>query len=236
MDTTAFTEEVDVSNDQIQVAGVIASGIALTAEISYEYIATEPLSAGDPVYLTTSSNKIGKSDAASDTKSLVIGLVHFDVASSGDNATVIGYGPAPGVLSGATAGDFYFLGEGGGITATIPSGTNRIIRMGFAVNPTDFWVSIADLGKRSGGISGVGLDTGVSVDANSNLCWAVDCGGDIGKLADNRPENIYVCSDVTIGGDFESTNSNNGVILKSPAGNRYRITVDDVGVLTTTSI
>jgi hypothetical protein len=37
-------------------------------------------------------------------------------------------------------------------------------------------------------------------------------------------------------GDAEITNSANGVILKSPNGTRYRITVNDSGVLTTTAV
>lgn len=36
--------------------------------------------------------------------------------------------------------------------------------------------------------------------------------------------------------DFESTTASKGVILKSPNGTRYRITVSDTGVLTTTAI
>lgn len=38
------------------------------------------------------------------------------------------------------------------------------------------------------------------------------------------------------GGDAEVTDSANGVILKSPNGTRYRITVDDTGTLITTPI
>lgn len=41
---------------------------------------------------------------------------------------------------------------------------------------------------------------------------------------------------ITGAGDVEVTNSSRGVILKSPNGTRYRITVSDTGVLTTTSI
>lgn len=36
--------------------------------------------------------------------------------------------------------------------------------------------------------------------------------------------------------DFESTTASKGIILKSPNGTRYRITVSDTGVLTTTAI
>ena len=39
-----------------------------------------------------------------------------------------------------------------------------------------------------------------------------------------------------VNGDVEVTESANGVILKSPNGTRYRITVDDSGNLTTTSL
>ena len=38
------------------------------------------------------------------------------------------------------------------------------------------------------------------------------------------------------GGDIEVQGSSNGLILKSPNGTRYRITVDNSGNLTTTAI
>jgi len=43
-------------------------------------------------------------------------------------------------------------------------------------------------------------------------------------------------SQLSVKGDVEVTESANGVILKSPNGTRYRITVDDSGNLTTTSL
>lgn len=43
-------------------------------------------------------------------------------------------------------------------------------------------------------------------------------------------------SELSVKGDVEVTESANGVILKSPNGTRYRITVDDSGNLTTTSL
>jgi hypothetical protein len=43
-------------------------------------------------------------------------------------------------------------------------------------------------------------------------------------------------STMTVNGDTEVVGSANGVILESPNGTRYRITVDDSGNLTTTSL
>jgi hypothetical protein len=53
------------------------------------------------------------------------------------------------VLSGATAGDRYYLQDGGGIGTTIPSASKRIIQVGIAINATDLFVRIVDFGKKA---------------------------------------------------------------------------------------
>jgi len=47
---------------------------------------------------------------------------------------------------------------------------------------------------------------------------------------------VNVTGSITSSGDIEITDSSKGIILKSPGGARYRVTVDNSGNLTTTSI
>ena len=48
--------------------------------------------------------------------------------------------------------------------------------------------------------------------------------------------NLNVTGTGTHSSDVEITDTTKGVILKSPDGTRWRITIDNTGVLTTTSL
>ena len=54
--------------------------------------------------------------------------------------------------------------------------------------------------------------------------------GNLG-IGDDNP-----ASELTVAGDVEATGSSNGLILESPNGTRWRVTVDNSGVLSTTSL
>jgi hypothetical protein len=93
--------------------------------------------------------------------------------------------------------------------------------------------------NKSGGSSVVrGMEfqiDGVSkwaINASGNLLTLTDNQNDIGTQSSGfRPRNIYVA------GDFETTTASKGIILKSPDGTRYRITVPNGGtVLTITAV
>ena len=77
--------------------------------------------------------------------------------------------------------------------------------------------------------------------ANSNMDThsATGFSGNIGTNGKWNISDTYSAtppSELSVKGDVEVTESANGVILKSPNGTRYRITVDDSGNLTTTSL
>jgi hypothetical protein len=113
------------------------------------YAVAEALAIGDPVYQSTTNDRVGKADAANDAKSRVIGVARTAQGTIGNPATVVTVGPCLGVISGATAGAPYYLGSGGSLTSSIPGVGMRIIQVGIAKNATDLWVRIVDYGKKS---------------------------------------------------------------------------------------
>ena len=107
------------------------------------------VSAGDPVCWSATAGTLARADAATDATSRVIGLA-ATAAASGATVSYISGGTVGSVVTGATGNTPYFLAAGGGLTTTIPTATgNRVIRVGFARNPTDIQVAITDMGKRA---------------------------------------------------------------------------------------
>lgn len=103
---------------------------------------------GDPVYWTSTGDRIAKADAATLATTKPFGVSIDAQAVVGSPATVVSMGIASSVFVGATPGDRYYLAAGGGLTATRPVGSgNRVIQMGFAKNATDLWVEIQDYGR-----------------------------------------------------------------------------------------
>jgi len=125
------------------------SGANTAQHIANSYTAGEALSAGDPVYLDGTNDQVSKADAATASKRGVMGVASAAV-SSGSSGDVVSYGPASGALSGATAGQIYFLASGGGLATSPPSGpgTRFIVRVGWAVNATTLWVQPELIGRR----------------------------------------------------------------------------------------
>lgn len=122
-----------------------AEGLHIHGLLEHAFSASG-VAAGDPVYMSA-ADTVGKAQASDDAKRWVNGVVR---SASGGSAQVVSFGLAKGVLSGATAGDRFYLQPSGGIAASQPaagSGYN-LIQVGVAVNATDLFVHIIDQGKR----------------------------------------------------------------------------------------
>jgi hypothetical protein len=110
--------------------------------------ATDVTANGDPVYVN-GNNTVGKADAGADAKARVLGVIRTGGGAAGSSVQVVSVGPCAGVLSGATANTPYYLQDTGGIGTSVPGGGKRVIQMGFAINGTDLWVDIKDMGKKA---------------------------------------------------------------------------------------
>lgn len=126
-----------------------APGDAQDAQrILNDLVAVENVAKADPVYNSATADKFGKADAGTDAKSYVFGVAK-DAILADATGEVVSYGIAAGILVGATAGAKYYLGDGGGITTSIPGAAKRIIMIGWAKNATDLWVQPIDFGKKA---------------------------------------------------------------------------------------
>lgn len=117
---------------------------SVTADI---HIASDALSAGDPVYWSATAGTLARGDAASEAQAAIVGVA---IASAGANTptVIVKRGVAQGVLQGATPGQPVYLAQGGGAAFTTPSDPGlRLVRLGWAVTDTDLEVLIADLGS-----------------------------------------------------------------------------------------
>lgn len=76
--------------------------------------------------------------------------------------------------------------------------------------------------------------TGSFLTTSSNVVYATGNQTISGVKTFNDQTNFS--TGVSAAGDFEITNSFNGIVLKSPNGSRYRITVDNDGALRTNLI
>jgi len=123
-------------------------GAAESERNEYTWTAAEALAKGDPIYVTATANNVGKARADTDAKSYVYGIAKL-AANASESVDVVMSGRAPGILSGATPGNRYWLASAGGLTTTIPGGGNRIIHIGVAVNATDMIIAIRDFGKKA---------------------------------------------------------------------------------------
>jgi len=131
---------------------VHAGAVAIEApKVENTYVAQATVAAGDPVHFAA-NNEVAPSDAATLTG---IGAQVMGVARTGAAATnpieVVTVGPCAGVLSGAAFGDDYFLENGTGLTNGTPTGTGkrRLWKVGYAINATDLFVELQDLGIRT---------------------------------------------------------------------------------------
>ena len=142
---------VTASNLNTLTAGLTSDATTLHTHTSNGFAAVTvgALASGDPVYWSSTSGQIDKALGNTDAKSFVVGLNNSTAVSASGTANVIHFGKNPGVLTGATPGNVYYLQPTGGFATTIPgSGGNSIVQVGFAMNATDLFVTIQRFGKR----------------------------------------------------------------------------------------
>ena len=123
--------------------------VPYAGRVEGQYAVAEAVAAGDPLYPSSTNDRVGKGDAASDAKSRIIGVARTGQAVVGSAVPMVSCGPVSGVLTGATAGVPYYLQAGGGLGTSVPGAGRRVIRVGFATNATDLFVTIADYGKKA---------------------------------------------------------------------------------------
>ena len=156
---TPGTGQVTATNLNTLTAGSSSNADALhthslptvpyAGRIQNSYPAFEAISAGDPVYQTTTNDQVGRGDAAATVKSRILGLALTSQSTPGDPVPVVSSGMVASVLVGAIAGTPYYLAVGGGFTSTLPGAGNRVIEVGVAKNATDLFVRILDYGKKA---------------------------------------------------------------------------------------
>jgi len=121
-----------------------------TTVLRNSYLTTSGVASGDPVYIATNDH-VEKARADTDTSglggALVIGLNGAGAVGAGGTVPVCSAGPNLGILVLAVAGTAYFLQPTGGIGTAVPA-TGRIIQVGVAINATDLFVRILDMGSK----------------------------------------------------------------------------------------
>jgi hypothetical protein len=120
-------------------------------KVEENYTANEAIAVGDPVaWAAGVADKLAKGRADTDAKARIVGIARTAATALNDTLAIVSEGVATGTLSGATAGDPYYLQDTGGVGtfASITAG-KRVIRLGFAKNATDLFVDIMDLGKKA---------------------------------------------------------------------------------------
>lgn len=109
----------------------------------------EAVAAADPIYITSTGDRVGKARADTDTKARVIAVAKVAQSTVGQPVVNVAIGECAGILSGATPGTPYYLQATGGIGTSLPAGGNRVIAVGYAISSTDLWVQIKDFGKKA---------------------------------------------------------------------------------------
>lgn len=133
----------------VDASGVYVSGSDEATKIENTLTtATDATANGDPVYIN-GNNTVGKARADDDDKAQLIGVIRTGGGAAGATPEVVSHGLCAGILSGATANTPYFLQSTGGIGTSIPSGNERVIQVGYALNATDLWVEKTDFGKKA---------------------------------------------------------------------------------------
>lgn len=151
IDGTAVSANVTATNlDELTGGGSTTlhshAGAGEAQRVENAFTAGENLTAGDPVYLDATNNQVAKADAGDDAKYEVFGIAKTTVSSAA-SVEIVSQGPAD-VLSGATAGARYYLGDTGGLVTTIPVGQKWVVRIGWAVDADTLFVMPAVLHKQ----------------------------------------------------------------------------------------
>lgn len=148
-DAAGLKVSVDGTTIQINGSGQLyTAGTSEAERIENDFTIKggETVAAGDPVNWSSTADQVEESRADTDSKAWVIGVTKAVVSTT---ATVVSLGTCTGVLSGATPGTPYYLGDTGGLSTSLPSAAKRVIQCGLAKNTTDLWVRIVDFGKKA---------------------------------------------------------------------------------------
>ncbi len=151
IDGANVSANVNASNMSELVAGGPTTlhthaGSDEATRVENELTAGENMTTGDPVIPSTTANTVLRGDAGDDDKYELLGVVKAS-KNSGETVEVISQGPAQ-VLSGATPKQRYYLGAGGGLSTSVPTGERWIVVVGFALDATTLFVQPRILQKR----------------------------------------------------------------------------------------
>lgn len=107
------------------------------------------LAAGDPVQWSATADTLQRCDAAALNTAQCIGIT-LQAIPAGGTGKVLKRGIAQGVFSQGTPGQPLYLAIGGGLSATLATGTAQsIVRIGTLRNSTDLDVNCVYVGQRS---------------------------------------------------------------------------------------
>lgn len=150
-------------------------------------------------------------------------------AASGVSSVALGGGNASG--AGATASGLSSVSIGEGSKAAGWGGI--ALGVGADAKVSDFATAIGRQAS-AGGNNSLALGRNASTAAHGAVAIGADSGGIAAKATVSNEFILGTAShNVKVPGTFEVTTADAGVILASPNGTRYRVSVDDAGNLTT---
>jgi len=118
-------------------------------KVSKDCAVVEAITKGQPLYWSSTNDRVGKARADTDAKARVVGVAETTQNTIGNPTTMVSSGEILSMLTTATAGTPYYLQDTGGVGTAIPSGgQRRVIMCGYAMNASDMWVHIIDYGKK----------------------------------------------------------------------------------------
>lgn len=160
---SAVSANVSAANLNTLTAGAASDADALhthpdlaaatsASRVEEELTAEEALANGDPVEWGTTDDEIRECQASVNARVDCFGVVEEAGGIAADaEGTIVRLGVATGVISGATVGDRYFVGDSGGLVQGIGSisAGNHIIFVGTAKNATDLEVKPYYVGRKA---------------------------------------------------------------------------------------
>jgi hypothetical protein len=153
---SAYTNFTPAGNFLQDTLNAIDTAIGLVntnnsyVSVTYTNGEASPITVGQAVYID-SNNTVKLAINNNAAKDDPIGVVKPASIAAAGSGLIITEGLAAGALSGATAGNKYFLDStSGAMTATVPVGSGKnVVLMGYAKNATDLQVRIQNIGKRT---------------------------------------------------------------------------------------
>jgi hypothetical protein len=147
---TPGADTLQATLNAIDVAiGAVTTNNCMVVE-SFTNGEAAPITIGNAVYID-SDNTVKLADNDVSAKDDPIGLVKVASIAAAATGAIVTNGCATGVLVGATAGNKYFLDSTpGALTTTVPTASGKnVVFMGYAINATDLYLRIQNIGKRA---------------------------------------------------------------------------------------